>query len=236
MPSEITKRALAAEADLVTRARWHDEDAVRTIISQNNRRLFRLARNHHFCRLDDRQGVVASTKLQLIQRVAGDDRRQRLVPNPEPDLSEQAVTVNYHTQDCGCGADLTYPGWDATLDLVKQWVEAVGEILRTEVRLDCDHSASDVDADGGWDDRVPGRDDRADGCSDAEVGVGHERDVPVDDREPSRAARLRERLLVELGGPRQQLWRDLDRRHSCIVASPQCAEDENGLLISSPGR
>ena len=45
MPSEITKGALAAEADLVTRARRHDEEAVRTIIGQNNRRLFRLARS-----------------------------------------------------------------------------------------------------------------------------------------------------------------------------------------------
>jgi RNA polymerase sigma-70 factor, ECF subfamily len=45
MPSEITKGALAAEADLVTRARRRDEDAVRTIIGQNNRRLFRLARS-----------------------------------------------------------------------------------------------------------------------------------------------------------------------------------------------
>jgi len=45
MPSEITKGALAAEADLVTRARRHDEDAVRAIIGQNNRRLFRLARS-----------------------------------------------------------------------------------------------------------------------------------------------------------------------------------------------
>jgi hypothetical protein len=45
MPSEITKGALAAEADLVTRARRRDEDAVRAIIGQNNRRLFRLARS-----------------------------------------------------------------------------------------------------------------------------------------------------------------------------------------------
>lgn len=45
MPSETTKGALAAEADLVTRARRHDEDAVRAIIGQNNRRLFRLARS-----------------------------------------------------------------------------------------------------------------------------------------------------------------------------------------------
>jgi RNA polymerase sigma-70 factor, ECF subfamily len=45
MPSEITKGALAAEADLVARARRRDEDAVRAIIGQNNRRLFRLARS-----------------------------------------------------------------------------------------------------------------------------------------------------------------------------------------------
>ena len=109
-------------------------------------------------------------------------------------------------------------------------------MLRTEVGLYGNDPAPDVDADGGGDDRVPSRDDGADGGADTEVGVGHERDVSLDDREPRRAARLRERLLVELGGPRQQLWRDLDRRHSCIVASPQCAEDENGLLISSPGR
>jgi RNA polymerase sigma-70 factor (ECF subfamily) len=33
------------EADLITRALHHDEDAVRAIIAQNNRRLFRLARS-----------------------------------------------------------------------------------------------------------------------------------------------------------------------------------------------
>jgi RNA polymerase sigma-70 factor (ECF subfamily) len=45
MPSEITSGALAVEIDLVSRALRHDEDAVRAIISQNNRRLFRLARS-----------------------------------------------------------------------------------------------------------------------------------------------------------------------------------------------
>ena len=127
-------------------------------------------------------------------------------------------------------------GGDRPLDPGHKRLERVGQFGGVEIRLDRDHPASDVDADGGGDDRVPSRDDRADGGADAQVGVGHERDVPVDDREPGRAARLRERLLVELGGPRQQLRRDLDRRHSCIVASPQCARDENGLLISSPGR
>ncbi len=35
----------AAEADLLTRVRRHDEEAVRAVIRQNNRRLFRLARS-----------------------------------------------------------------------------------------------------------------------------------------------------------------------------------------------
>ena len=45
MPSEITMGARSVEADLITRALHHDEDAVRAIIAQNNRRLFRLARS-----------------------------------------------------------------------------------------------------------------------------------------------------------------------------------------------
>jgi RNA polymerase sigma-70 factor (ECF subfamily) len=45
MPSEITIGARSVEADLITRALHHDEDAVRAIIAQNNRRLFRLARS-----------------------------------------------------------------------------------------------------------------------------------------------------------------------------------------------
>ena len=45
MPSEVTKAARSVEADLITRALRHDEDAVRAIIRQNNRRLFRLARS-----------------------------------------------------------------------------------------------------------------------------------------------------------------------------------------------
>src|SRR5207244_10212752 len=163
--------------------------------------------------------VAGAERPQLFDRASLLLRRER-VPTPPLRMVLGEPTFRCHAPSV---VALTYPGWDATLDLVKQWVEAVGEILRTEVGLDCDHSASDVDADGGGDDRVPGRDDRADGGSDAEVGVGHERDVPVDDRKPSRAARLRERLLVELGGPRQQPRRDLDRSHGCSVAWRRCA-------------
>ena len=44
MPKEQVKTRLPAEDDLVARARSGDEAAVRTIIRQNNRRLFRVPR------------------------------------------------------------------------------------------------------------------------------------------------------------------------------------------------
>lgn len=43
MPKEQVKARLAAEDELVARARNRDEAAVRTLIRQNNQRLFRLA-------------------------------------------------------------------------------------------------------------------------------------------------------------------------------------------------
>ena len=45
MPSQFAKTLLPTEADLVARANRQDEGAVRAIIRQNNRRLFRLARS-----------------------------------------------------------------------------------------------------------------------------------------------------------------------------------------------
>ena len=45
MPKEQVKARLPTEDDLIARARSRDEAAVRTLIRQNNRRLFRLARS-----------------------------------------------------------------------------------------------------------------------------------------------------------------------------------------------
>jgi RNA polymerase sigma-70 factor (ECF subfamily) len=45
MPSQLVKTLLPTEGDLVARAKRQDEGAVRAIIRQNNRRLFRLARS-----------------------------------------------------------------------------------------------------------------------------------------------------------------------------------------------
>src|SRR6267142_296296 len=47
--------------------------------------------DHDLCRLDDRQRLLPSPQLQLVDRVAGDDRRQPLVANPQPHLREQPV-------------------------------------------------------------------------------------------------------------------------------------------------
>ncbi len=68
-------------------------------------------------------------------------------------------------------------------------VEVLGQPVRGRVGLDRDHAAADVDADRGGDDRTVGRDDRPDGRALADVGVGHERDVPLDEREPRRSLR-----------------------------------------------
>ena len=52
------------------------------------------------------------------------------------------------------------------------------------------HAAADVDADRGRDDRLQRRDHRADGRADAEVHVGHRRDVLEDDRQARRVVQL----------------------------------------------
>src|ERR1700687_1775784 len=60
--------------------------------SRWNRGRIGLARNHDLGRLDDRQRIVAPAELQFIQRVTRDDGCQRLIPNSQADLTEQAVS------------------------------------------------------------------------------------------------------------------------------------------------
>src|SRR5690349_14824198 len=54
-----------------------------------------LARNHHLRRFDDGHGIVAPFQLQLLERVAGNDRGQRLIADPQPDLPEEAVNAHF---------------------------------------------------------------------------------------------------------------------------------------------
>ena len=57
------------------------------------------------------------------------------------------------------------------------------DLLRRPLRADGDHAAADVHADGGGDDRAQRRDDAADRRALAQVGVGHEGQVRVDEGE-----------------------------------------------------
>ncbi len=76
---------------------------------------------------------------------------------------------------------------------------------RRELRADGDHAAADVDPDGGRDDRPVGRDDGPDGRTLAEVGVGHQRDVRVDEGHRGGDLGLPARPLLQHGRPVHQL-------------------------------
>jgi hypothetical protein len=76
------------------------------------------------------------------------------------------------------------------LDRRAQRPQVVGQVLGVSVVFAGDHAAADVDADGGRDDRLQRRDHRADGRADAEVHVGHRRDVLEDDRQAGRVLQL----------------------------------------------
>ncbi len=55
----------------------------------------RLAGDHHVGRLDDRQRVVSTPQLQLLNRIARDDRGQRLIADPQAHLAEQAIHSHF---------------------------------------------------------------------------------------------------------------------------------------------
>ena len=54
-----------------------------------------LTRDHDFGRLDDGQGLIASSKLQLVDGVAGDHGRERLITDAQTHLREQAFDADF---------------------------------------------------------------------------------------------------------------------------------------------
>ena len=54
-----------------------------------------LARDHDFRRLDDGEGVVAATELELANGVAGDDGGQQLIADAQANLSQQTVDSDF---------------------------------------------------------------------------------------------------------------------------------------------
>ena len=61
-------------------------------------------------------------------------------------------------------------------------VSAVLHVVASELRAEGHHAATDVDTDRGGNDRAQRRDDRTDRRALAEMAVGHERQVRVDER------------------------------------------------------
>jgi hypothetical protein len=51
--------------------------------------------NHHFRRLDNRQGIVATAQFQRAHRVGGYHRRQGLIADAQAYLGEQAVDAHF---------------------------------------------------------------------------------------------------------------------------------------------
>src|SRR5678816_1899562 len=49
---------------------------------------FRFSRDHDFRRFDDRHRLVTTPQLQLLNRVAGDNRSKRLVADAQPHLRQ----------------------------------------------------------------------------------------------------------------------------------------------------
>ncbi|HNI24169.1 MAG TPA: hypothetical protein PLK47_15335, partial [Plasticicumulans sp.] len=102
---------------------------------------------------------------------------------------------------------------DGAHEVPQERVEVLGEIVGHEVGAHRGHAAADVDADARRDDRPLGGDDRADGGAEAEVGVGHEGDVPGQDRQARRALGLLAGGRLEVRGPRPEAVGDLLRCH-----------------------
>src|SRR5690606_4059262 len=77
MASQELARIELGEADLILRALRHDEAAIRTIIRQNNRRLFRLARGMTGSD-DEAEDIVQAAYVRAFTRLASFRRESSL--------------------------------------------------------------------------------------------------------------------------------------------------------------
>lgn len=77
MASQELARIELGEADLILRALRHDEEAIRTIIRQNNRRLFRLARGMTGSD-DEAEDIVQAAYVRAFTRLASFRRESSL--------------------------------------------------------------------------------------------------------------------------------------------------------------
>jgi hypothetical protein len=120
-----------------------------------------------------------------------------------------AVTVD--------GAAPTDARRDAVLDERHEPVEVVRQLVGAKSGLGGDHSAADVDAHGGGDDRAPRGDHGPDSRTDADVCVRHESDVAGHERQTAGLRGLIEGALLYVAAPAQQLRGDVRDAHGISV-------------------
>ena len=137
------------------------------------------------------------------------------VPNCLAALSAWAVDSSvagrwFDSQRSARVADLVvapaHAGGHGPLDAAEQRLERVGQLVLGDVELGGDHAAADVDADGRRDDGALGGDHRADGGADADVGVGHEGHVALDDGQAGRLLGLADGARARCRSPRRRAW------------------------------
>jgi hypothetical protein len=83
------------------------------------------------------------------------------------------------------------------LDRASHGLQVVGQVRGRERRFHRHHAAPDVDTDGGGNDRTLGGDDGAHGGADSFMHVGHQRDVPKDERHAREIFDLRHGLGLD---------------------------------------
>ena len=111
-----------------------------------------------------------------------------------------------------------------------------GQVAGVELGADGDHPAADVDADRRRDDRAVGRDHRADGRALAQVRVGHQRHVRVDERHRRGFPRLCKGGVVDVAGKVQQVVAVLGGGHCPTPVVDDRAGIARGVvrMIGSP--
>ena len=146
--------------------------------------------------------------------------RRVVGPGRTPPAAAAAVSASTRGAADSVIRALLWPADSGTArSIASRSADAVETVERVDVvlRPDRDHPAADVDPDRGGHDGAQRRDDAADRCALAQMGVRHQREVREDERHPRGHLRLGARLVLEDRCPGQQLGRELLHDSLCSV-------------------
>jgi hypothetical protein len=94
---------------------------------------------------------------------------------------DRARTVEAGAPGCPSECMSKPTGTAASID-VAQWSQVVRQLAGLEAEANGVHPAADIDPDRRRNDRALGGNDRAHGRADADMDIGHRRDMAVDER------------------------------------------------------